>query len=266
MGKEPKPYFREAGSGEGVICLHSNAGASAQWRPLMDCLAPDFKVIAPDSLGAGKNPPWPADKVISLEQEVAFLKPIFELAGSPCSLVGHSYGAAVALMAALERPNSVKRLAVYEPTLFSLLDEESPGQPAANGIREAAADATTAVAANDYPAAAHYFLDYWMGEGAWAAVPDQRKEVVAKSMHNVLGWSHALFNNPTPLESFRRLAIPVLYMVGGKSPAAAQGVARLLTSVLPNVTVMAFEKLGHMGPLTHAEQVNEAIAQFLTQD
>ena len=122
------PYFREAGSGEGVVCLHSNASASAQWRPLMERLSSRFHVFAPDSLGAGKSPAWPKGQTVGLSDEVALLGPVFALAGSPLSLVGHSYGGAIALISALTHPQMVQALVLYEPTLFSLLDEEAPGQ------------------------------------------------------------------------------------------------------------------------------------------
>jgi pimeloyl-ACP methyl ester carboxylesterase len=39
-------------------------------------------------------------------------------------------------------------------------------------------------------------------------------------------------------------------------------VARLLTRTLPRVEVIEFEGLGHLGPVTHPEVVNEAIARF----
>ena len=32
------PFFREVGSGPGVVCLHANASTSGQWRPLMETL------------------------------------------------------------------------------------------------------------------------------------------------------------------------------------------------------------------------------------
>jgi pimeloyl-ACP methyl ester carboxylesterase len=52
-------------------------------------------------------------------------------------------------------------------------------------------------------------------------------------------------------------------MIGKRSTASAQGVARLLTGALPRVEVVEFEKLGHMGPVTHPDPVNEAIRNFL---
>ncbi len=42
-------FVREAGSGPAVICLHSNASTSGQWRGLMERLAPKFRVLAVDS-------------------------------------------------------------------------------------------------------------------------------------------------------------------------------------------------------------------------
>jgi pimeloyl-ACP methyl ester carboxylesterase len=102
-----------------------------------------------------------------------------------------------------------------------------------------------------------------MGNGAWDAMPEPQQTVIAASMTNVGGWSHALFDEPTPLQAFRALDVPVLYMVGAKSPSSSRGVGRLLTGVLPNVTEVEFPEIGHMGPITHPEQVNEVIAEFL---
>ena len=82
-------------------------------------------------------------------------------------------------------------------------------------------------------------------------------------MTNVRRWSHALFTEPTPLDAFRSLDVPVLYMVGGRSTRSARGVARLLAPALRRVELVELEHLGHMGPVTHPDQVNETIAGFL---
>lgn len=121
---QPEPFFREAGTGSGVVCIHSNASTSGQWCGLMDLLAPKYHVFAPDSYDSGKSPQWPSDRVIHLRDEVALIEPVLARAGLPLALVGHSYGAAVALIAALANPGRVRAMAVYEPTLFALLDAE----------------------------------------------------------------------------------------------------------------------------------------------
>jgi pimeloyl-ACP methyl ester carboxylesterase len=262
-GKSIEPFFREAGTGPGVVCMHSNASSSAQWRGLTDLLAPRFRIFAPDSYDAGKSPHWPSDRVIRLRDEVGLIEPVLTRAGSPLSLVGHSYGAAVALIAALAEPGRVRAMALYEPTLFALLDAETPAANEADGIRNVVAEAGLALDAGNQDAAAERFIDYWTGPGTWARTPEQRKRPIAASVTNVRRWGHALFTEPTPLRAFRSLDVPVLYMVGKRSTPSAHGVARLLVNALPQVEVVEFENLGHMGPITHPDLVNEAIGQFL---
>ena len=257
------PHFREAGAGPGVVCLHSNASTSSQWRGLMDTLAPKYRVFAPDSYGSGKSPEWPSDRVIRLRDEAEFIEPVLAEAGSELVLVGHSYGAAVALMAALMNPARVRALALYEPTLFTVVDAESPPPNEADGIRAAVAASSAALDAGNNDRAAEHFIDYWMGRGSWAQTPAPRKPPIAASVVNVRRWAHALMTEPTPLAAFRALDIPVLYMVGKRSTVSAHGVARLLLSALPRVELLEFDDLGHMGPMTHPEPVNEAIARFL---
>jgi pimeloyl-ACP methyl ester carboxylesterase len=257
------PFFREAGSGPGVVCLHANASSSSQWRALMETLAPRFHVLAADSYGVGKSPAWPTERPVWLRDEVALLEPVFASAGDPFALVAHSYGGAVALIAAVTQPHRVRVMALYEPTLFALIDAESPPPNDADGIRGAVARAAAALDAGDPARAAECFIDFWMGAGAWERMPEPRKGPIASSVANVRGWANALFGEPTPLRAFAELDVPVLYMIGRNSPASSRGVARILTRALPRVEVVEFEGLGHMGPVTHPEVVNEAISEFL---
>jgi len=229
----------------------------------MDRLAPTFHVLAPDSYGAGKSPEWPSDQSIRLLDEVALIEPVLARAGSPVTLVGHSYGAAIALIAALADPGRVHSLVLYEPVLFALLDKEMPPPNEADGIRDAVATAGLALEAGNPYGAAECFIDYWMGRGAWKRTPEQRKAPIAASVVNVRRWGHALFTEPTPLEAFRSLDVPVLYLVGKCSTPSARGVARLLTAALPQVELVELDDVGHMGPVTHPDLVNDVIARYL---
>lgn len=259
----PQPFVRQAGSGPTVVCFHANASSSAQWRGLIDQLAASYSVLAPDSYGAGKSPEWPSDRTISLDDEVRLVESLILGAADNPLLVGHSYGAAVALIAALRHPKKVRALALYEPTLFAL--EEAAGLPpnGVDGIRNAVTLAGQALDAGDTDTAARYFIDFWMGAGSWAATPAERKPAIAKSVMNARRWRHALITEPTPLAEFGTLTMPILYMMGGRSPESAHAVARRLLPVLPYVTVKHFEGLGHMAPVTDPETVNAAIVEFL---
>jgi pimeloyl-ACP methyl ester carboxylesterase len=262
MNSDIQPFFREAGAGPGVVCLHSNASSASQWRALMDLLAPNYHVLAADSYGHGKSPAPPAGGV-TLREEAALLEPVYRKAGDRFALVGHSYGAAIALITAISRPERVRALALFEPTLFSLVNADTAPPNAADGIRDAVLQSIAALEAGDPDQAARSFIDYWMGQSVWDHMPAQRKPAIVQSIVNIRSWGLALMEEPTPLEAFAKLDIPVLYMTGKNSPASSLAVARLLVRTLPNVQVLEFDRMGHMGPITHPDLVNQAIAGFL---
>lgn len=261
-----EPYFREVGAGPGVVCIHSNASSSSQWRALMETLSRRFHVLAPDTCGAGKGPAWPTDRPVGLRDEARLLEPVFARAGEAFALVGHSYGAAVALLAALREPRRVRALVLYEPTLFSLVDAAFARPNDADGIRDTVTQTVAALAVGDRDAAAQHFIDYWMGTGAWRATPEARRVGIAATIVHVQGWADALFGEPVPLSAFTALTMPALLLTGARSPASATAVARLLAQVLPRLETVNFPGVGHMGPITHPEVVNPVIEDFLLRN
>lgn len=260
----PRAFFREAGRGAAVVCVHASASSSAQWRPLMDRLAGRFRTLAADLYGSGKSPMWPAVRPLSLADEVALLDPVLAAAGRRFHLVGHSYGGAVALRAALAAPGRVESLVLFEPVLFSVLTAEDPTQPAAREIAAVRDDTVRALERGDPRASGARFVDYWMGAGAWAAMPEPRREALAGAMTTVKAEWDAAFRERTPLSAFAELDVPVLCLTGSESPASSRAVARLLTKTLPRVTAVEIEGVGHMGPVTHPDRINTLIERYLT--
>jgi pimeloyl-ACP methyl ester carboxylesterase len=258
------PFFREAGSGPGVVCVHSNASSSGQWRGLMDLLAPKLHILAADSYGAGKSPAWAGTRGPSLGDEAALLEPVLERAGSPFALVGHSYGGAVALVAAIKHRDRVRSLALYEPTLFALVEQETRSPNDVDGIRNAVVASVNALEAGDAAGAARCFIDFWMAPGSFDRMPERVQAATAESVRSIQAWKDALFDEPTPLAKFAELDVPVLLIVGSKSPLSSRAVARKLAAVLPQAELREVAGLGHMGPVTHPDAVNPLIADFLT--
>jgi pimeloyl-ACP methyl ester carboxylesterase len=227
----------------------------------MERLADRFHVIAADLYGSGKSPPWPEARPMWLDDQIALLAPAFERAGEGFHLVGHSYGGAVALKAALRFPKKLKSLVLYEPVLFSVLLSDAPQSEAAREIMDVRDD----TAHLGPEAVAERFIDYWMGAGTWAVMPQSRRDTLAQAVRSMKPEWHSAFNEPTPLEAWRALDVPTLLLTGSASTAAARGVVRLVAGVLPRVQVEELAGMGHMAPVSDPARVNPLIERFLLQ-
>lgn len=260
---KPAAHFREAGAGPPVVCLHSSASSSGQWRALMDRLSDRFRVIAADLYGYGKSPAWPEDSKMYLDDEISLLEPVFDAVEESFHLVGHSFGGAIALKAALKHSGRVRSLTVFEPVLFSVLVTDDPASPAAHEIFTVRDDTVQLVDLGDLDASAERFIDYWLGYGAWAATSETRRAALSAAMRAVKPEWHAAFFEPTPLAAFAALDVPTLLLTGMESKLSTRAVTRLLTNVLPRGHVEEISGVGHMAPVTHPDEVNPVIERFL---
>jgi pimeloyl-ACP methyl ester carboxylesterase len=114
------------GSGPRVLFVHGSiVGAGRTWRKQRE-LAEDWELWLPNRPGFAGSPPLERG---DFELEAALMA---ELLGEQAHLVGHSYGAVIALLAAALRPDSVRSLVVSEPGLLRL----AAGDPVADAMIE----------------------------------------------------------------------------------------------------------------------------------
>lgn len=112
-------------------------------------------------------------------------------------------------------------------------------------------------------AAAQRFVEFWCGTGAWEAMPAARQDAVATRMGSVLQHSDALFRVPFEGALPDRLPMPMLFLTGARTAAATRRIGELLRALLPVARHETLALMGHMGPITHAAEVNRRIAAFL---
>jgi len=255
---------RVAGDGPGVVCLHANPGTGAQWQTLAERLLPDWHVVVPGTYGATRAPPRPSEPAPTLAEALEGLEPAFAAAGDRFHLVGHSWGGALALRAALAYPERVESVAVYEPALFGLAREADPGNPDLEALADVVHRGAQAVARGDREGAARSFIDFWKHPGAFDAMAPARRAQILGTIECVGSWWRTLSEDPTPLSAFAGLTVPVLVMTGRDTRAAARCVAEALVAAVPGAQVVRFAGLGHMGPLTHPERVLAVIEGFLS--
>lgn len=110
-----------------LVLLHGWGDASASFQFLVDALARDWYVVAPDWRGFGESewtgrPYWFPDYLADLDALLGELSP-----GAPVVLVGHSLGGNVACLYAGVRPQRVAKLASLEG--FGLPRQEVAAAP-----------------------------------------------------------------------------------------------------------------------------------------
>jgi pimeloyl-ACP methyl ester carboxylesterase len=99
----------EHGRGAPVVLVHGSVvGAERTWRHQRP-LAERWRIVLPNRPGFASSPPLERG---DFEAEAPL---IAELLGEGAHLVGHSYGAVIALYAAALRPEAVRSLTVSEP-------------------------------------------------------------------------------------------------------------------------------------------------------
>ena len=254
------PFVRDAGEGETVLCVHSSTSSSKQWIGLMERLAGSYRVLAPDLCGQGRNTGLGGDGD-ALEEDVRLIERVAD--GAPVHVVGHSYGGAVALRYSMRHPRRVRSLTLYEPAAWHLLADSPDGDRAGHEVLDVGAAVTHLVDAGRPLEAAHRFVDYWNGDGSWDGMSASQRDRVAVQMPRVVAHFTALFADRTRLAAYSALDLPVLLMSGRSGPRSGQRVTDLLAGALPRAVVERFDALGHMGPMTSADEVNELIARFI---
>jgi pimeloyl-ACP methyl ester carboxylesterase len=234
------------GEGQPILFVHGDiVGPSLTWRK-QRALAERWSLIIPGRPGFGGSPPLERN---DFEVEA----PMFaELLGGGAHLVGHSYGAVIALLAAAERPEAVRSLTVSEPGCLRV----AAGTPVvdemiANG--ELLFENASSIRSDD-------FLRLFRGGAgsAWGT-PEQLPEELLHGVE-LLKRERPSWEAEIPLERLAAADFPVLVLSGGHSPAF-EAVCDALASALSADRAVITGR-GHTVPSTGAPY-NDRLEAFL---
>jgi len=249
-----------------VVLLHSSASSRAQWRALTADLRTCYHIIAPDLHGYGETGDWHGRRSLTLADEAEIVAAMIARADGPIHLVGHSYGGAVALRFAFERPDLLRSLALIEPVAFHLLRHRGCSEHphcSEHDLLSRVRDIAETVAGDSVRGMA-CFVDFWNGAGAWSQLREKTRTDLARRAGKVALDFQATLEEPVPPAAYRRISVPSRILRGETSPPVAQAIAARLAAVLPEATLDVIPGAGHMLPLTHAAAVNAVIAAHLS--
>ena len=99
-----KTWYDEHGSGDPLVLMHGGLVDARFFEPNLGALAQRFHVYTPERRGHGHTPdvPGPITYRLMAEDTIAFVEAVV---GEPADLVGHSDGAFVAMLVAMQRPS-----------------------------------------------------------------------------------------------------------------------------------------------------------------
>ena len=106
---EVQTWYDERGEGEPLVLAHGGSTDARFFNKNIDALAERYHVYTPERRGHGHTPDveGPITYQLMTDDTTAFLD---EVVGGPAHLVGHSDGAVVAMMVAMQRPDLVRDL------------------------------------------------------------------------------------------------------------------------------------------------------------
>jgi pimeloyl-ACP methyl ester carboxylesterase len=256
-------YF-VAGTGTPIVMLHSSLGSKGQWAALAEQMSTRYRVIAVDLCGYGDNPPVTSSASFTLDDEVRLVADRLDAlveAHVRVHVVAHSYGALVALRLAQRARGRVASLALYEPVAFRLLDDDDPANVEVRSLSERVA---RLVASGHRHAAALAFVDFWSGNGSFAALPLPAQTAIARRVDKLPLDFQAARSWPRNADDLCVVSAPTLLVTGDRSPDVVRRIHRMLMRLLPNARVAALDA-GHMGPITNSVRVNAWIEAFIDE-
>jgi pimeloyl-ACP methyl ester carboxylesterase len=235
--------------------LHCTLAQGAAWAGVARHLRDRLTMIAPDLLSHGNGPVHdPARDFHDQATEEAAQ----HLPAGPTHLIGHSFGATLALRLALDHPARVTSLILIEPVLFCAAS--GPGRQHHDAQ---IAGVPRALAQGDKAAAARVFLGLW-GSGRFDMMPPALRTYITDRIWIPDACDAALSRDRAAiLDRLPQVAVPTLLLHGGHSPPVMAEIIARLARDIPGARAEKLPDAAHMAPITHPGATAAAIARAL---
>src|SRR5436190_8009344 len=236
------------GDGPPVVFVHGDVvGPRSTWRK-QRALAERWRLILPNRPGFGASPPLERN---DFELEA----PLFaEFLGDGAHLVGHSYGAVIALLTAAQRPEAVRSLTVSEPGALRL----AQGVPV---VDQMIADGERLFREGTVIDDDLFLQLFRSGAGSSHATPDRLPEDLMRGVE-LLKAARPSWEAEIPIDRLSSADFPILVISGGHSPAFEAVCDALASGVSAERAVISGR--GHTVPSAGAPY-NERLEAFLRE-
>jgi pimeloyl-ACP methyl ester carboxylesterase len=251
-------HFETRGDGTPAVFVHGSFRGGLDTFHEQLALADEYRVIVVDRRGFGGDPiaasdGWPtdADDLVALLDKVG-----------PAHVVGHSYGAVVALVAAARIPERLLSLVAIEPPAFELARGDAAADATTVGMKpvyERAHELTTAEFMQEWGRTrgmSRERIDAWitsLSAKEWAAAEATRRE----------RWPG---DAPIRLDLLAQATFPTVVVAGGYESHTRGGrdfaaVCRRLADGI-GARLVVFERSTHTPQLEEPEEFNRLLREL----
>lgn len=272
----------DKGEGEPLVLVHGSTSDYRNWENQIEPFSARFRTIAYSRRYHWPNERIPADKEYLMDEQIEDLRALIHVLDlAPVHLVGHSFGALLALMAVIREPGIARSLVLAEPPAVRLFVSNKPRigellplflsrpRTAAAIVKFGAKGlepATKAFARGDDQEALEIFAKAVFGAGGYDDFTQTRKRQVQDNASE----TRAEFLGPgfLPLEASRvqEVETPTLLLNGERSIPLFKLLADRLAELLPHVKRAIIPDAGHMMPEDNPAEFNAAVLGFLQRE
>lgn len=251
-------FYDESGTGAGagsppVVLLHGFPLDARVWEVQRDALCDAHRVITPDLRGFGRSE---SDEPFTLETIADDVRALLaDLGALPCVLGGLSMGGYVALAYAKKYPSDLKGLLLIDTRAEVDTPEGREGrQKMIELVRDKGA-----------PAVAEALMPKMIAPQSRHVVADLRKIMESQPARTIENALVALRDRPDLRKDLASIRVPTLVVVGEHDAITPPAMANTLHENIANSELVTIAGSGHMTPMEQPEQVNRAIADFLSR-
>jgi len=254
-------FWREFGKGPGhAVLLHCALAHSKIWSRLAGGLSDTATMIAPDMPGHGRSDAWDGRSDI-FDQVTAI--------GTDCladggHLIGHSFGAVVALRVASMVPDKVKSLTLIEPVFFAAARHSAPAVLESYLKQDAAF--STALCQEDWFGGAQAFTHIWGDGRSWDTLSKQDRQTFARLMPFIRDTEPALMQDTAGLLAqgvLESITCPTCLIRGDVTNPVIEAIHSTLSNRIPQAKDHVIAGAGHMVPVSHPDAVAALIRPLL---
>lgn len=269
--------YREHGDGDPVVFVHGSMSDRRMWDDQLRALGDAYRVLAYSRRYHWPNEPIPHETDYSMVEHTDDLIALIHALGrGPAHLVGASYGGFLSLLAAIRAPEAVRSLVLVEPPVLTLYTNDPPkphelvwltlrhpriGVDLFRFGATAIAPARNAFQRGDHDAAVKGFVSAVLGKEVYENLPEDRREQIRANAiaAEFLGSGFA----PLSPRDVRNVKVPVLVLVGERSPRMFHHFANRLMDLLPDAKRVELPGASHNMNESHPAEFNAAVRDFL---